>query len=130
MTTETKSVKAITGASMPISSARGSSPGLSATTERTPQYASSRPSTPPASASSRLSVSSWRTSRSRLAPSAVRTAISFERAAARASNRLATLAQAMSSTNPTAPSSTSSAGRTSPTARWASGVVTRLQSDA
>ena len=49
------------------------------------------------------------TTRHRLAPSAARTAISFCRAAARASRRLATLAHAMSNTNPTAPSNTRSA---------------------
>ena len=59
---------------------------------------------PPAIARSALSVSSWRTSRPRPAPSAARTAISGCRAPpfARAC-RFATFAQAMSSTNPTAP---------------------------
>ena len=61
------------------------------------------PSAPPATASSTLSVSSWRTIRPRLAPSAARTAISFCRASARDSSRFATFAQAMSSTKPTAP---------------------------
>ena len=42
--------------------------------------------------------------RARLAPSAARTAISFCRPSARESSRFATLAQAISSTNPTAPS--------------------------
>ena len=46
----------------------------------------------------------------RLAPSAMRTAISFCRPTARASSRLATFAQAISSTSATAPSSISSAG--------------------
>jgi hypothetical protein len=46
---------------------------------------------------------------------AVRSAISRCRAAALASSRLATLAQAISSTKPTAPHSTRSAGRRSPT---------------
>ena len=41
--------------------------------------------------------------RQRVAPSAMRTAISRARCAERDSSRLATLAQAMSSTNPTAP---------------------------
>jgi hypothetical protein len=44
----------------------------------------------------RLSVSSWRTTRQRFAPSAVRTANSRCRAAPRANCRLATLAQAIS----------------------------------
>ena len=51
-----------------------------------------------------LSVNIWRISRPRLAPSASRTAISDERAAERASNRLATFAQAIKSTTPTAAS--------------------------
>ena len=65
--------------------------------------ASSRPAIPPISASTRLSVSSWRTSRPRVAPSDNRMPISFRRAADLASSRLATFAQAMSSTRPTAP---------------------------
>ena len=98
-----------------------------ATSARTPAYASSRPTAPPARLTSTLSVMSCWSRRSRVAPSAVRTAISFERVAARARSRLATLAQAMSSTNPTAPSSTSSAGRTFPVAWMLSGVTSRVQ---
>ena len=67
-----------------------------------------------AAASSTLSVSSCRATRPRVAPSAVRIASSRRRALARASSRLATLAHAMRSTNPTAPSSTRSGVRTSP----------------
>ena len=51
------------------------------------------------------------------APSAARIASSRWRPAARASSRLATFAQAISSTRPTAPSSSSNAARTSPTIR-------------
>ena len=61
---------------------------------------------PPMADSSTLSVSSWRTMRPRPAPMAERMAISRERPVARASSRLATLAQAISSTQPTAPSRT------------------------
>src|SRR5881398_2363092 len=53
---------------------------------------------PPARARSTLSVTSWRARRSRAAPNAKRTAISRWRCSARASRRLATLAQATSST--------------------------------
>src|SRR5205085_2667059 len=77
--------------------------------------ARSRPSPPPASASSRLSVNSCRMMRTRPAPSAVRIAISFERDAARASRRFATFAHAIKSTKPTAPSRTRSDVRKSPT---------------
>ena len=52
--------------------------------------------------------------RLREAPSAVRTAISRRRETPRASSRLATLTQAMSRTRPTAPSSSSNAGRILP----------------
>ena len=51
----------------------------------------------------------------RPAPSAARTANSWRRAAPRASDRCATLAQAISMSSSTAPSTTSSGRRTSPT---------------
>ena len=56
---------------------------------------------PPAQASTMLSVSNCRTMRQRPAPSVARVASSRDRDAARASVRLATLTQAISSTNPT-----------------------------
>ncbi len=58
---------------------------------------------PPPAASTRLSVSACRTSRTRLAPNAIRTATSRRRTAAGTNSRLATLAQAIRSTNATAP---------------------------
>ena len=58
-----------------------------------------------------LSIRSCRTIRARPAPIARRTAISRCRDAARASSRLATLAQAISSTSPTAAISTKSGAR-------------------
>ena len=61
------------------------------------------PSVPPIADSTTLSVTSWRTILRRPAPSAARTASSRVRAVARASRRLATLAQQMSSTKPTTP---------------------------
>jgi hypothetical protein len=54
----------------------------------------------------------------------VRTAISFCRASARASSRFATLAQAISSTSPTAPMSSHIFGRTLPTRSSSSGWIT------
>ena len=54
-----------------------------------------------------LSVSNCRARRCQPAPSAVRMATSFSRPAARASRRLATLAQAINRTSATEPSSTS-----------------------
>ena len=69
---------------------------------------------PPASASVRLSDSSSHAIRRQLAPSAAWIASSCCRPSARTRNRLATLAQAISSTRPTVPSSTHSTRPTSP----------------
>ena len=90
-------------------------PGFIASSACTPKYPSTSPSTPPASESSTLSVSNCPTMRLRPAPSAARIAISRRRIVARASNKFATFAHAISSTQPTAPSNTSSDVRTSPT---------------
>jgi hypothetical protein len=65
------------------------------------RYARMTPRAPPATASSMLSVSNWRISLDRPAPSDSRTAISLRRDVARANNRLATLAQEIKSTRPT-----------------------------
>ena len=62
--------------------------------------------------STTLSVSTWLMMRPREPPSAARMAISRLRPVARTSSRLATLAQAISSTKPTAPISTNSDWRT------------------
>ena len=70
------------------------------------QIESTRPSRLPMTASIMLSTSTCRASRQREAPSAARMVNSFCRPSARASCRLATLAQASSSTKPTAPAST------------------------
>ena len=61
------------------------------------------PIAPPSAARTRLSVSNCRTRRPRLTPSATRRSISRRRACARASNRLAMFAQAMSRTTTTPP---------------------------
>ena len=68
--------------------------------------ANATPAAPPNSASRLLSVSICCTRRLRLAPSVRRTAVSRWRVAALASRRLATLAQAISSTTPATPSCT------------------------
>ena len=88
-----------------------SSAGTVAAVAATPHCASSTPSPPPTSASSTLSVSSWRTMRPLLAPSARRIAISRRRAVAFASRRLATLAHAIRSTNATPASIAAMNGR-------------------
>ncbi len=108
-------VKSNTRKSSPISSARGNVSGRSFNPACVPHTARSNPSAPAAMASSRLSVSSCQTILRRLAPSAVRTANSLIRLAERASMRLATLTQAINSTNPTAAINTSRNSRTSPT---------------
>ena len=111
----------------PTACRRGRLDGLSCTSASTPQTATSRPSAPPTAASSTLSVSSCRTRRARPAPSARRIAISRWRTDERASSRFATFAQAISSTQPTAASSVSSAGRTSPTRSSCSGMTRSAQ---
>ncbi len=67
-----------------------------------PILATTRPAAAPTTESTRASASSCDTVRHRLAPSAVRIATSFDRMRVRASSRLATFAQAMSSTPNTA----------------------------
>ena len=74
---------------------------MNARITRVPPWAKHKPNTPPSTASNPLSVITWRMSRSRPAPKALRIENSRCRAAARASRRLATLAQAIASTTPT-----------------------------
>src|SRR5581483_9146601 len=112
-----------TRASSRTSSSRGRSPGPSASSASTPHAASNTPQTPPATASSRLSVSNCRMTRQRPAPSATRTAISRRRTAPRASSRPATLTHATASTQPTAPSSTKSGRRKSPVSSRMAGMT-------
>ncbi len=121
-TSEMPRAKASADASTVTSSRRGRSGGASATSAATPTRATSAPAIPAATASTTLSVRSWRTRRARPAPTAARTTISRPRAEARASSRLATLAQAMSRTKPTAPSRTKSVCRVSPTMASCRGV--------
>ena len=90
---------------MPISRTAGialaTNSGIAARTAPSPQTLSNTPSPPPSPARSSASVSSCRNSRVRPAPSAPRIAISRALAEARASSRLATLAQTISSTTAT-----------------------------
>ena len=76
-----------------------------ATSSRLSGCASATPSAAPLKASRPLSISNCRSRRAREAPSAMRMAISRCRALARASIRLARLAQAISSTRPVMASS-------------------------
>ena len=77
---DTPAAKRSTVPSMRISAARGVKRAVKATSSPRVSDASSRPSAPPRSASSVLSVSSWRAMRARPAPSAAR--IASSRAAA------------------------------------------------
>ena len=129
VTVEMPKVNASTQPSILIISVRGTFPaGAKASRAGTPQNASKSPATPPASESTVLSVSNWRTSRQRPAPNALRTAISCPRPAARTKNRLATLAHAISSTNDTAPVKTTSAGRIFATNKSLSGIICGIRS--
>ena len=89
-------------------SASGGKGGSRLRIQASKAYASARASTAPALESNRLSLSSKRAIRAWLAPRASRTAISRERAVARASNRWVRLAQPISNTTTTTAMSTSS----------------------
>ncbi len=102
---------------------RGRSSGASASSALTPQRAMITPPVPASSASTTLSVSICRISRTRPAPTAARTTSSRPRAVARASSRFATLAHAINSTNPTAASNTKSVWRVSPTTMSCTGTT-------
>ena len=93
---------------------RGNEAGNNDESRSIPHIASNAPSNPPIKPSGRHSMITCRTMRARLAPRLARIANSFSRADARASSRLATLTQATSNTNATAPSNTSNALRESP----------------
>ena len=85
-------------------------PGSGAMSLRAPRLtqATNRPRPPPMTDSSRLSVSSCRTMRPRLAPSARRSASSGPRTVPRASRSAATFAHAIRSTSATAASTVTS----------------------
>ncbi len=112
------SVSTAAKASMPASIPIGASAGRPTVARdartRMPAQASPRPSAAPAAASTRLSVRSWRVSLPCPAPIEARTAISRCRPSARESSRFATLAQAMSIRNPTAPKTRTRARRAPP----------------
>ena len=108
--------------SIPTSLARGNPEGKCCSATFVPHAAISRPSPPPASASSMLSVRSCRTILPLPAPRAARTANSRPRPIERAMSKFATFTQAIKSTNPTAASKTSRSRRTSPTTCSLSGM--------
>ena len=122
-------VKASTQPSRCAPARRGKLAAAMVVRTRTPHRAITSPATPPASAKATLLVRSWRTSRRRSAPKAVRIAISRSRAEERASRRLATLAQAIKSTRPTAPIRIHRAVWRSPTISSSSGVTIQVNSN-
>jgi hypothetical protein len=121
--TDTAIVNAATRRSMPGVTKLGRETGLCLTSADTAARARSRPPAAPISVSTQLSVISWRSSRPRPAPSAVRRAISRRRASDRAMRRLATLAHAISSTKATAAIRVSSAGFSVPNSSTSSGLA-------
>ena len=121
------STKARTRPSIVISSARGTwLASRLAPAARLPR-ATARPSAPPAVARTSASISSCWNTRPRPAPRAERIAISLRRSSARVKSRFPTLAQAMSSTSPTAADSISSVVRMSPTMSSWSGTTVAPQ---
>jgi hypothetical protein len=130
---ETSIVKPSTGRSMETSPVRAVNRPTKVVSMPMVATANATPTTPPAAASSVLSVSSWRTSRPRPAPSAARSASSRSRPSIRASVRFATFAHAISSTRLVMPirmSSSSrapsvSAERTSTVVAWKPDVAVR-----
>ena len=118
VTTAVPSVATSSRTSIAMSAIPGSVENCAGRTARSAvsaHIATSTPATPPMAETVTLSISICCTSRPRVAPTARRTDSSFCRPDARARSSVATFAHAISSTNPTAPSSTSSGVRTSPT---------------
>ena len=102
--------------------------GAACMNKRSPNSGTRSPAAAPREAKTTLSARSCRTSRSRPAPSAARIVNSRWRRAARATSRLATLAQAISSTKLTAPSRMSSSGRVLPYSRSCSVATSTVAS--
>ena len=124
VTNATNPVKTSTFASILMACACEIVSGINVFNTRSPAIESNSPTAPPITASKTLSVKNCLVRRDRPAPRAKRNAISFCRAAARASNKLATFAHAINRTNPTAPNSTRRAGLMSPTTCSCSAVTT------
>ena len=117
------SVKASAVASVWTSCSSGMLTASSRASARVPANARISPSTAPLQDSTMPSVSICASRRRRPAPSAVRMAISFWRAAVRASSRLDRFAQTISITIATAPASTQTASRIRPLTCSASGFT-------
>ncbi len=122
-TTARPSVKVSTVASIRISCARGRSERPSVANASRLQNPTNTPNVPPITVSSSASVTSWRATRPRAAPSALRVASSFNRPLARTSDRFAMLTAAITTTNSTPPHNNWSAARTSRTMSAAKGTM-------
>ena len=114
ITSGRQTMKAATPASIRTPSRRGTAAGSTATRPRTPHHASGVANAAAAALSASISNTAWRTSRPRPAPRAAWTASSPRRCSARISCRLATLAQATTSTSATAARSASRGWRELP----------------
>ena len=99
---ETVNAAASTRASTWTSLRRGTHGGANRTISLVPNCANNVPSAPPITASTMLSVRSWRISRPRLAPSAMRARSSASRLDASPMRTVATFAQAISNRSPAA----------------------------
>ena len=110
-----------------ISFSRGVSAGSNRTKPCRLAAAASKPAIPASAPTNTLSDNNCCINRPEEAPSAPRTAISRSRPAARASIRLATLAQAISRIKTTAPNSSSRRGRVAPTSDSSSGTTVRSE---
>jgi hypothetical protein len=111
---ETAVVKTTTRQSTAISATRGTSAGRRRASAGTPTIIRRNPNKPPAEANTRLSVYSCRATLLRLAPRAMRRAISFCSVAPRVSMRFAMFAQASRSTIATVARSVNRTRRTPP----------------
>ncbi len=114
--------------SRPTVASRGRSSGIEARSTLTPHSAMSSATASPAIDNTRLSTNKLRAMRHRLAPRAARTDISLDRFAALTSIRLATLAQAIRRTQPTAPRSNTIQFRVRPTVASCSGAAAQVLS--
>ena len=103
--TQVQKVKSRTRPSTTIPVAFGNQIGADTLKTLTPRKEKTSPATPPTRESNTLSVSICRIKLLWFAPKATRTPISLRRPSPRTSNRLATLAHAISRTKPTAPKS-------------------------
>ncbi len=124
---ETTRVNTKTCVSSVTSTKRGSRSASIFTISPMLARARSNPRAPPATDNTTVSAKMWRTMATRPAPKAVRIAISLRRAKVFAKTRFATFAHAISKTKATAPKSTSSAGRMSPTSCSRKGIAVAPQ---